>query len=528
MQFGNFRIGGRLRWAFGLVLLVSIVTDILALQGLGHIQGNMEKIVNENGVKIQIINDMATAVHVESRVIRTMVLLDDSEKRSKEEVKLRDALKSYQTLWDRLQQFPPSDAARAIRARMQQGQAETTPLVEKLIALTQAEQDEAATALLMNELIPASTRWLSAIDDNVTLQEDVSSKEYEEATESYIQARNTLVIAAAISVALSVSLASVITRSITRPLSNAITAAQGVAQGNLAVSLRPQGRDETATLVNALISMQKQLSQLVHGLRQNAAGLASASEQIAQGNQDLSARTEQQASALEQTAASMEELSATVQNNADFARQANELATAASAVAAQGGKVVAQVVDTMKGINDSSRQIVEIISVIDGIAFQTNILALNAAVEAARAGDQGRGFAVVATEVRALAGRSSLAAKEIKTLIQASVERVTHGTRLVDKAGSTMADVVNSIQKVTTLMTDISVASREQSQGVAEVTEAVGQMDQTTQQNAAMVEEMAAAGSLNAQAQELVASVAVFTFAGETLTAQSQLPGLTA
>jgi methyl-accepting chemotaxis protein len=249
----------------------------------------------------------------------------------------------------------------------------------------------------------------------------------------------------------------------------------------------------------------------VSNVRIGSEGVATASAEIAQGNNDLSARTEQQASSLEETAASMEELSATVKQNADSARQANQLAAQASTVAVQGGDVVGQVVETMKGINDSSRKISDIISVIDGIAFQTNILALNAAVEAARAGEQGRGFAVVASEVRSLAGRSAEAAKEIKNLINASVERVEQGTVLVDKAGVTMAEVVSAIRRVTDLMGEISAASNEQSAGVSQVGEAVISMDQVTQQNAALVEEMAAAASsLKSQANDLVQIVAVF------------------
>ena len=262
------------------------------------------------------------------------------------------------------------------------------------------------------------------------------------------------------------------------------------------------------------LSLQSTLARMEEAtalVRHSAEGVASASSQIASGNNDLSARTEQQASALEETAASMEELSSTVRQNADNARQANQLAMSASTVAVQGGEVVAEVVQTMKGINASSSKIADIISVIDGIAFQTNILALNAAVEAARAGEQGRGFAVVASEVRNLAGRSADAAKEIKTLINDSVQRVEQGTQLVDKAGATMTEVVNSIRRVTDIMGEISAASSEQSAGVSQVGEAVTQMDQATQQNAALVEEMAAAaGALSAQAGELVSVVSVF------------------
>ncbi len=285
---------------------------------------------------------------------------------------------------------------------------------------------------------------------------------------------------------------------------------QRVAAGDLATAVPLQAGDERSVMA-LLAQMQASLAQVVSSVRQNSESVAVASAQIAQGNQDLSSRTEQQASALEQTAATMEQMGTTVRNNADNAKQANQLAQGASAVAAQGGDVVGKVVTTMQGINDSSRKIGDIISVIDGIAFQTNILALNAAVEAARAGEQGRGFAVVASEVRSLAQRSAEAAKEIKTLIGRSVEQVDQGTVLVDQAGKTMGEIVTAIKRVSDIVAEITSASVEQSLGIQQVGEAVGQMDQATQQNAALVEESAAAAeSLKGQAQHLVQAVAVF------------------
>ena len=317
-----------------------------------------------------------------------------------------------------------------------------------------------------------------------------------------------------VAVALGALLAWTVTRSIVRPVQLGRQAAERIANGDLTCPIACDSRDETGQLLQALATMQSRLAAIVGNVRNSAEGVATASVEIATGNNDLSARTEQQASALEETAASMEELGSTVRQNADNARQANQLAMSASTVAVQGGDVVAEVVDTMKGINDSSKKIADIIGVIDSIAFQTNILALNAAVEAARAGEQGRGFAVVAGEVRSLACRSAGAAREIKSLIGASVERVEQGTRLVDKAGTTMTEVVASIRRVTDIMGEISAASSEQSSGVSQVGEAITQMDQATQQNAALVEQSAAAADgLRLQAGQLVDAVAVFKLA---------------
>ncbi|MFL6627493.1 MAG: methyl-accepting chemotaxis protein, partial [Vitreoscilla sp.] len=300
-------------------------------------------------------------------------------------------------------------------------------------------------------------------------------------------------------------------RRITRPVDDAVSVAEAIAGGDLTRHVPLVGRDEIAQLLKALGRMQGSLAGLVSDVRSNSQSVATASSQISQGANDLSVRTEEQASALQQAAASMEQLGSTVRQNAENAQSANQLALGASTVARKGGDVVGEVVETMKGINDSSRRIVDIIAVIDGIAFQTNILALNAAVEAARAGEQGRGFAVVAGEVRLLAQRSSDAAREIKTLIAASVERVEHGTHLVDRAGETMTEIVTSIARVTDIMGEISAASTEQSSGVGQIGDAIAQMDQATQQNAALVEESAAAAeSLKEQAHQLVGTVSVF------------------
>jgi methyl-accepting chemotaxis protein len=397
------------------------------------------------------------------------------------------------------------------------GVAQTADLIikaEPVIAQVRAamesgDKDKAGT--LIKPLYEAVDPLSSAIDSLVDIQLKEAKAENDRAAQQYQQTMVLFSVVVALAIAIGSFIGWALIKAITGPLKQVVDIARSVANGDLTLQIDGTGKSETGMALAALKDMQSNLIDVVSTVRVGSEGVAGASSEIAQGNNDLSMRTEQQASALEETAASMEELSSTVKQNADSARQANQLAQSASTVAVQGGNVVGQVVETMKGINESSRRISDIISVIDGIAFQTNILALNAAVEAARAGEQGRGFAVVASEVRSLAGRSAEAAKEIKQLINASVERVEQGTVLVDKAGVTMTEVVTSIRRVTDIMGEISAASAEQSDGVNQVGEAVMQMDQVTQQNAALVEQMAAAASsLKALANDQVQAVSVF------------------
>jgi methyl-accepting chemotaxis protein len=373
---------------------------------------------------------------------------------------------------------------------------------------------EEAAAVIMQKIDPLLNQANAELATIVKLQEQLAALARSEADAAQQHTDAAAIAAAFVMLLAALALAWRLTLSIVRPLRVAEQAVAQVARGELDFQIDTHGRDEPARLLGNVCEMRDSLGRVVTRVRANSESVATASSEIAQGNNDLSVRTEQQASALQQTSASMEELGTAVRQNADNAHQANELAREAAGVAVQGGEVVGLVVQTMDGINASSRKIADIIGTIDGIAFQTNILALNAAVEAARAGEQGRGFAVVASEVRSLAQRSASAAREIKTLVLASVERVEQGTRMVDQAGNTMTQIVQSIRRVTDLMGEISQASSEQSAGVSQIGQAVSQLDRATQQNAALVEQSAAAAeSLKTQAAELVQAVAVFRLA---------------
>ena len=501
-----------------LLLLLSIFSALLiGIGGMGLVG-----IVRSNDALHSVYVDRTLPMEILSRVLqmqqgnRQLIadsLLDPTvETYARNSAEIETNIAEITKSWDTYMasQLTPEEKALATTV----AQARTAYIQQGLkpaIAALKAN-DWAETSRINVELLaPLYAKVRNGMEPLFKLQVAEAKKEYDDGIARYQTVRLAAIGSIVVGLALGWVFGLALIRSLAQSLGRAVDVAHAVAKGDLTQEIVVQGKDEVAQLMTAMSAMTQSLVQVVSNVRQGSEGVATASAEIAQGNNDLSARTEQQASALEQTAASMEELSSTVKQNADSARTANQLAVSASTIAVEGGNVVGQVVETMREINTSSRKISDIIQVIDGIAFQTNILALNAAVEAARAGEQGRGFAVVASEVRSLAGRSADAAKEIKSLINASVERVEHGTALVDQAGATMTEVVTSIQRVTDIMGEISAASSEQSLGVAQVGEAVTQMDQATQQNAALVEEMAAAASsLKSQAQDLVQAVAVF------------------
>ena len=513
ISLNHIGIAWRLTWSACLPILFLLGFSVWLWQSLGHIEASTVTALTTDVDTVLLTKDM------QRHVVQVQQFLSDvSATRAQDGLAdgFTEAKKNYDQFQEGLDRFNNQARQKNDSAQLgliDQARRDFDAYYENGVRMAKAYVSGGPTEgnLLMAGFDRASLTLQTSMNTFVQYQLNQLKNQSASVSQQTDSMRWVSWLMCAISTVLTLLFSWRIGQSILLPLKQAVEVAQKVSAGDLTSQIDTSGTDETSNLLASMKTMQDSLTRVVASVRQGSESLATASFEIAQGNQDLSGRTESQASALEQTAASMEELSSTVKQNADHARQANQLAMNASTVAVQGGEVVAQVVNTMKGINEASRKISDIISVIDGIAFQTNILALNAAVEAARAGEQGRGFAVVASEVRSLAGRSAEAAKEIKSLINASVERVEQGTTLVDQAGTTMQEVVTSIRRVTDIMGEISAASLEQSQGVSQVGDAVAQMDQVTQQNAALVEEMAAAASsLKTQSQELVQTVAVF------------------
>ncbi len=516
MRFANMKIGTRLGLCFAIVFALMTMLIAVGSQRLSDIDSLSSTIIDKDWVKADAATTVAATTRANAALVLQLLLDTDAthaaELRKQVEANKTTISNALATL-DKLVYRP---AGRELLAQVVNERAAYVQSFSAVLKLLADGQREQATQRAMTETMPRLARLQSAVEKLADLQDSIVVANGSEIKQHISSAQAMMLVLGLAALVVGVVCALWVTRSITRPINYALQVARAVAAGDLTSQIRANTQDEAGQLLHALRDMNDALSQIVGQVRNGTVSIASASSQIATGNMDLSARTESQASALEETASSMEELTSTVKANADNAREANHLAGSASSVAQRGGEVVSQVVSTMGSINDSSRRVVDIIAVIDGIAFQTNILALNAAVEAARAGDQGRGFAVVASEVRNLAARSSAAAREIKELISSSVEQVDAGARLVAQAGATMDEVVASVKRVTDIVADISIATREQTEGIEQINTAIMQMDQTTQQNAALVEEAAAAAAaMSDQASELERLVARFRLPDE-------------
>ena len=507
------KIALKLGLSFGLVAALLFALAVFALLGLSRVADRLDTVIDDRYPKVQMVSDVLEELNLQARIVRNLIILDKKD-RDAEFTRLAKSRQQASEVYAKLEQGIRSNEGKAKLADSLVNRQAFGKKLDAFVELAKAD-DAKARDFLMQELRPAQLDYEGSLKKLTKFQEELMAAD-SKASEDAIQTSRLEILGFALAGLVVAGVAAVtVTRAITQPTGRLVELMDAMAQGDLSRDVVVDRRDEIGQLQQGLKSMRDALAATVASVRANSASVATASAQIAQGNADLSQRTEEQASALQQTAATMEQLGSTVRNNADSARQADQLAHGAASVASQGGEVVGQVVSTMQGISDSSTKIGDIIGVIDGIAFQTNILALNAAVEASRAGEQGRGLAVVAGEVRTLAQRSAEAAREIKTLIARNIEQVEQGNALVDRAGKTMAEIVASVRHVSEIVGEISSATVEQGNGIKQVSDAVGQMDRVTQQNAALVEESAAAAeSLSGQAQRLVESVAFFRVAG--------------
>jgi methyl-accepting chemotaxis protein len=525
MNINQLRVASRLGIGFGLMAILLVVVSVLGLNRMAFIKSQADNITKINNVEGRLASIMDLTVTERALALRNLVLLESSNTKevqmevdriAAQSKKYADAARELNAMFSSISST--TDKEKDLMKQIGEQAALAAPYYQHALQLALDGKKDESYQLVRFEFRPVQKKWWALLRELAAFEQQLNDVALRDADNAYKSARTLMITFGVLALATGGLAAWLITRGLLRQLGgepmDAVRIAGQIADGDLAVEIETRPGDDSS-LMYAMRSMRDSLARIVSQVRTGTDTIATASAQIAAGNLDLSARTEQQASSLEETASSMEEMTSAVKQNADHARQANGLAMSASHVAEKGGDVVSQVVHTMGAINQSAQKIVEIIGVIDGIAFQTNILALNAAVEAARAGEQGRGFAVVATEVRNLAQRSAAAAKEIKTLISDSVEKVDSGNKLVEEAGATMHEVVDSIKRVTDIMSEIVAASEEQASGIDQVNQAITQMDTVTQQNASLVEEAAAAAqSMQEQADHLAEVVSVFLLSG--------------
>ncbi|OYO27521.1 methyl-accepting chemotaxis protein [Janthinobacterium sp. PC23-8] len=527
MKLSDCKLGVRLGLGFGAVLVLLLILATVAITRINSNNLAISNIINDRYAKVMLAQAIQFEVNVQARFLRNAIIgaADKAEVASMLE-KIAESVKKNDGYSEKMKVSIHSEKGQALFAAMADKRARYGAARGVVIRTLQEGKVAAAGAYLLKEVRPPQSEFFAALQAMIDFQQSLMKRDGEQA-EADGKAAVAMTLGLSIGAAImAIVIAVLTTRSITGPVNQAVALAQAVAAGDLSRKIEVSSGDEIGLLLQALKDMNASLLNIVGQVRAGTNEIATASTEIAKGNMDLSSRTEQQAGALEETASSMEELTSTVRQNSENARQANQLAQSATDIARKGGVVVANVVTTMGEISASANRIADIIGAIDGIAFQTNILALNAAVEAARAGEQGRGFAVVASEVRNLAQRSAAAAKEIKTLIGDSLEKVNAGNELVQTAGTTMRDVVGSIERVTAIMSDISAAGREQETGIEQINQAVTEMDAVTQQNAALVEQAAAAtAALEEQAAQLAQVVSVFTLDGSAGSAQARPAG---
>jgi methyl-accepting chemotaxis protein len=528
----NMKVSTRLIIGFSLVLMTMIVIAIFGISGMSSLRSKLNEITYVNNVEAKLANQMATSVQTRALVVRNLALMTDRKLIDAELARMQPLEKKYADAFQELGKLFAKEPGTTqkehdLYTALKADEAAVVPLLAKAAELGVSNNVESIVPLLIQEIRPKQTVWLNHLAELVAFEDQINEEAAAEADVTYQRLRTTTFIVSGVSLLLGILVAVLIVRSILKQLGGEPSQAQyfasEISQGNLMVELDLNAANPDS-LMASLEKMRSQLNNVVIDIKHSAESIAIAAGEIAQGNLDLSRRTEEQAASLEETASSMEEITSTVEQNTNNAKQGSTLANSASATALRGGKVVEGVTKMMSDISESSNKVTEIIASVEAIAFQTNILALNAAVEAARAGEEGRGFAVVASEVRTLAQRSAIAAKEIKDLIGASVQHVNSGSQLVSDAGKTMSEVVQSVQNVTHIMSEIAAASSEQHTGIAQINTAIIQMDQVTQQNAALVEQATAAAQAMAdQADRLRTSVAVFKVAESSIEGASAI-----